>query len=68
MNTNATKLIEVYDLDDLVSMEILESLNEDAMKVLGTNSQDSLLVLTTKKIPAIVLETLNGRIFVYSQI
>ncbi|XP_055308619.1 uncharacterized protein LOC129572634 isoform X2 [Sitodiplosis mosellana] len=40
MNADATKLIDVYNLNELIDVDILESLNDAALKVLGTSSQD----------------------------
>lgn len=41
MNKEATKLIDVYNLEDLIDEDVLESLNEEALDVLRTNFQDS---------------------------
>lgn len=40
MDTNATKLIDVYNFNDLIDVDILESLNDEALKILGTSSLD----------------------------
>lgn len=38
--TDATKLNDVYNFNDLIDLDIFESLNDEALKILGTNSLD----------------------------
>lgn len=40
MNKEATKLIDVYNLPELVGKDVLESLKSDAITVLKTNPDD----------------------------
>lgn len=41
MNKEATKLVDVYRLTDLIGEEILDSLRDDAIKVLKASPADS---------------------------
>lgn len=40
MNKEATKLVDVYNLPELVGKDVLESLKSDAINVLKTNPDD----------------------------
>lgn len=40
MNKEATKLVDVYNLEELIGVEILESLKEDALNVLKTDPDE----------------------------
>lgn len=40
MNKDATKLVDVYKLTDLIENEVLDSLSEEAVTVLKTSAED----------------------------
>lgn len=40
LNKEATKLIDVYKLEQLIDLDVLESLNDEALKILRTTSED----------------------------
>lgn len=40
MNKDATKLIDVYSMNDLIESDVLDSLKEDAIGVLKSNPDD----------------------------
>lgn len=40
MNNEATKLIDVYNFEELINVDVLDSLNDEALTVLRTNSED----------------------------
>lgn len=40
MNKEATKLIDVYSMDDLIESDVLDSLKDDAISVLKANPED----------------------------
>lgn len=40
MNKDATKLIEVYSMTDLIESDVLDSLKDDAINVLKANPDD----------------------------
>lgn len=40
MNKEATRLIDVYNLDELIGSDILDSLRDEAIKVLKSDPDD----------------------------
>lgn len=40
MNKEATKLVDVYNIEELVGVEILESLKEEALNILKTDPDE----------------------------